>query len=132
MNDATKIAAILGTLGVTGALAYWLRDRDDWKAKHAAKGPDLSQIMRVLQPWQRTAWAKRVAQYPNFGSDIGELTRVLAITPAQLQKAGAKPSTIPSGFNPPPGMPIPSDEDVEAAHKGPVFGPDDIDYGPTT
>jgi hypothetical protein len=29
-------------------------------------------------------------------------------------------------------MPIPSDEDVEAAHKGPVFGPDDIDYGPST
>jgi len=131
MSNGAKVAVIAGALGLTGLVAYWFRESmseaDDrerlraWKARQASgPGVDLSQIQRVWLPWQATAFVKRQQQYPSFGSDISEVIRVLAITPAQLQKAGQKGSTIPAGFNPPPGMTLPTDEDVAAAGPGPV------------
>jgi len=101
-----------------------------WSAEKSAQGPgiDLTQLQRVLLPWQQIAFAKRQADHPNFGSDMAEVIRVLAITPAQLQKAGQKPSNLPAGFTPPVGMVLPTDEDVAAAGQGPVSGPGDLDY----
>ena len=66
-----------------------------WSADKGASGPPpaigiLPGLWNVLLPWQKDAALKYKATHPNFGSDYQEMIRVLAISPAQVQKANAQ------------------------------------------
>jgi len=83
----------------------WLTEGCTAGIKKTASGPSsggasLAQIQGVLLPWQQIAFAKRLASYPNFGSDIAEVIRVLAITPAQLTKAKGVPVATTAAIDP--------------------------------
>ena len=106
-----KIAALVGTLGVTALVAWWLRPQDGFGAKKAAgaAAPDLNSLFQSFVGGATTTSAPGAASthapappVPNLGTLLQSLGNVINAAPTPVAPHAGKSSSPPRA----PGAPV--------------------------